>query len=117
MKLHKKKIIAREFLIFSSLLVLTIIFFLSTYIYNYSVNKQLNKLTNKCEEFRKYKIQSSGDDKIKIQIKNLNSKKLEFNEKVKFSFICLFVLSTIAFPIRYLFLMIKWSIRTTKMKE
>ena len=52
--------------------------------------------------------------KINDQIKIRQKKVFQKNEKMEFAFMCLFILGTILFPVRYLLYGIIWSLKTLK---
>lgn len=215
MKLNKKKIIAREFLLFLGCVLISSLAFIGTYPYNYSIDSKIDKLEKDIipltiaidslekpfnaklskqkwffEEFQKntvlkqsyrdskelwqrleylhkkdsieynwnnvwnnalldynrsvgfknptqfdkfIKDNSLNDSELKIatntetvrvkvanfesQIPKLWHKILDIKDQLNFALIFLIITGVIAFPIRYLFYSVKWSIRTLKQKK
>ena len=212
MKLNKKRIIAREFLLFLGCVLISSLAFIGTYPYNYSIDSKIDKLEKDIipltiaidslestinakvskqkwffEEWQKNPEYSAGKDynemwqrleyfhkkdsieykwnnvwanttldftrslgfknptqfdkfikdnslndselkiatetePVRVKVANLESrikkyKILDIDDQLYFALIFLIIMGIIAFPIRYLFYSVKWSLRTLKQKE
>jgi len=60
--------------------------------------------------------QSEVND-IKLEIRNKKNKILDIGDQLNFALLFLVIAGIIAFPVRFLFYSIKWSIKTLKQKE
>ena len=81
MNLKTKKILAREFLILISAVILTFLFFCSIYIYNYSTHYQLNRLDSAIflNSSRADSLKKTYDIKLNNQESYFNSVTSEFD--------------------------------------
>ena len=86
--------------------------------------KEFNQFVAKYSLTDKEIQDKSKADPITNEIKNIESKirtenykLMNFDDRLEFSLICLIIFGVLAFPLRYLFYSIKWSIKTLKQKE